>query len=138
MKSDRTSASHGWRWAAYLAMLVAALMLAVSAVAVAQTTTDETTTDETTTETETETETETDVDVETETEFTTETEFFDEDFDETIITTGETTFPVGGTGAGAGGTATRDSSTLPFVLGAAGLALAITAGTLLIRRRRTE
>jgi LPXTG-motif cell wall-anchored protein len=55
--------------------------------------------------------------------------------------TGETdtveVIPVGGTGAGAGGTAGEDGSILPFLIGFAGLAMAGTAAVL-ARRRRYE
>jgi hypothetical protein len=43
--------------------------------------------------------------------------------------------PVGGTGAGAGGTAADDGSALPVLIGIGGLVMALTAAVLMRRRR---
>lgn len=52
-------------------------------------------------------------------------------------TVAEDIVPVGGTGAGAGGTASGEDATLPFAIGIGGLLLALTAAAL-VRRRRLD
>jgi hypothetical protein len=153
MQEDQASRTHRSRWVAYVAALVAGVLVAMSAVAFAQ---DGTTTDTTTDTTEETTPPAAEPEIPegfsrddcefteqpdgstsvtcTREEQTTTSESDTVEGDATVTTEVR---PIGGTAAGAGGTATEDESRLPFVLGGVGLALALTAAVL-ARRRRLE